>query len=242
MSAHLIIDGRAASLSEKAYADFHGKSIFTTLRTRQREILLWQRHWQRLSEHARFFGYELPDEKLVLNLFNENLTKEDQKLRIIVADRRYALTIEPYIHPPSHIYEGVSVMTSSWQVHPQLARFKTANYLPYAYALREAEAANAFEALLPDGNGFIVDGSRTSLMHFDGTTLTSLLGGLEGCMREEVLAFAQKKGISVDKRYFCFRDITHQLLLTSSLLGVVPVNQIQFTKVSELVDAFRLDS
>lgn len=240
----LVIDGRAASLAERSYADFHGHSVFTTMRSKDKEPLLWSRHWQRLCAHASFFGFAVPPEQQIYRLLTSELAQKgvDQKIRIILAANRFAIACEPYEPPTSAIYSGVSVVISAMQVHPQLARYKTGNSLPYALAFKEAEKKGAFEALLCNNDDFVVDGSRTSIMLFDGETLTSLSGGLDGCMREQALEYARKRGVKIEQRLVKRHELSGHMLLANSLIGVVPVGAVNCDFIANLVSHFRMDS
>ena len=63
----LLINGRLSSISECKFADFHGNSIFTTLRTHAGKPCFFDEHWQRMIDHAAFFRYALPDKALILS-------------------------------------------------------------------------------------------------------------------------------------------------------------------------------
>jgi 4-amino-4-deoxychorismate lyase len=239
----LIINGKKASIHQEEWAHFHGHSVFTTLRSYQCKPLLWKRHWSRLNAHAQFFGYTIPDEKTIFEqVLCELAGPLEQKIRIIIAHRHYALTFEPYEPPPPSIYDGVTTIISTMRPHPQLATFKTGNYLPYAMALKEAKNQGAFEALMLDEEGHLIDGARSSIMSCDGKSLVALDGGLQGCMREEVLEYAHLQGIIVGRQKCKLQQISGQLMLANSLMGVVPVGNIAFDMVYHLVKHFQMNA
>lgn len=240
--SQLFIDGQAATLSQTQFASFHGHSVFTTLRVHQRRLLLWHRHWQRFKDHAQFFNFHVPHEDNVLALIAPNLRDNDQKLRLIATASSYAITIEDYPPPSETIYRGVDITFSSWQPHQQFARFKTGNSLPYFLAQQHALDKGTFEALLTNHDGFVVDGSRTSVLHYDGTTMTALDGGLDGVMRDFVLTRCETHGISSRKAYLRRDDLRHQILLTNSLIGIVPVLPLRCANVSTIVEMFRMEN
>jgi 4-amino-4-deoxychorismate lyase len=237
----LIINGVSASVDQKLYSTFHGHSVFTTLRSKKGSLVFWPEHWLRLSTHAQYFDFSLPKEDQILDVIEPYLlqSEQDQKIRIIIGAQGYGVTLEDLSPPDQGIYEGVKIILSSMQVHPQLARFKTANYLPYSLALKEALKAGAFEALLTNSDGFVVDGSRTSLMLFKGNKLVLLEGGLVGVMREKAAAFAESCGLSVAREMLGFKDLDGQLLLANSLIGVVAVGSPLHPFVIKLIEYFR---
>ncbi len=234
----LYIDGKLASLDQKNYANFHGNSVFTTLRSKARELLYWDLHWRRLSEHADYFGYTMPKESEVLDLLRKNI-EADKKLRVIVSQNNYAITCEPYSAPSDEIYLGVKVIYSDITIHPVLGRFKTGNSLPYFLAQRQAQRAGAFEGLLLDCDGFVVDGSRTSLMMVKDQTIYSLMGGLDGVMRQAVIMWAKSVGIKCEEVKVKPHEISGSLLLANSLMGVVPVDSVSCEISRALVQEFR---
>lgn len=240
----LFINGHEASIDETRLASFHGNSVFTTMRSKNKEPLLWRAHWQRLSSHAKYFAYALPEERRVLDLIMKELdvANENQKIRVLLNTRDFALTFEPYEAPQSNIYEGVHVRFSEQKLHPEFKSFKTGNSLPYQRAQAEAVHNGVFESFLCDADGHVVDGSRTSIMLFDGSSLLSLKGGLKGIMREEVLAFARREKIPTAAVFLRAAELKGQLMLTNCLIGVVPVGHERYPEVAKLVDFFRMDA
>lgn len=240
----LVINGRKANVDVRRYASFHGSSIFTTLRSKNKKPLLWPAHWQRLKHHAAYFSYAMPSENDALEQIEQALNEcsLDQKIRVILESQDYALSFEPYEAPLSTIYDGVSIRYSKAKLHPELKQFKTGNSWPYQKALAEAKQHAVFESLLCDNKGFVVDGSRTSIMYFDGTTLFSLEGGLAGIMREEALSFAKQCGVLIKRSYLKPHDLLKgQVMIANCLLGVVPVGPILYDIVLKLVKHFRMD-
>jgi len=238
----LIINDLEILSPPKEYASFHGTSIFTTMRTCNKNILLWPRHAERLATHATYFGFKNPGcEYLKARILRILRTKTcEQKIRVILSDTNWALNFEDLELLDSNIYNGVDIYISSYQTHPQLRFFKTSNRLPYMLAAKEAQQQGAFEALLLDSHGFISDGSRTSLMLYDGQSLVALKGGLEGCMRQEVLEYAKSLGVNIKYAYKKAQELDGQLLLANSIIGVVPVGDIKYDFVSHIINYFRV--
>ena len=183
---------------------YHGLSVFTTLRVERGEALWLEEHLYRLRRHAAALGLPYPGDGVFLRDL-EALKKEFShlpclRLRFTVGEGVWLSEARPYTPPPLAAYEeGVKVVLTPYRVHPDLARFKTGNYLPYRLALKEAEGQGAFEGLLQDGEGYVVDGSRTSpLLYRDGALLL-LEGGLEGITREKVAQAARELGLRVER-------------------------------------------
>jgi branched-subunit amino acid aminotransferase/4-amino-4-deoxychorismate lyase len=240
---NLFINGQAGTANQNDFLLFHGRSVFTTLRSRDKKLVLWPQHWARLENHARYFSFQLPSEKIVLDCLDKNLAlkNSDQKIRVMLAENEWAFSLEDYQAPSSEIYEGVRVHFSQELIHPVLGRFKTACYLPYALALREAQQALAFEGILKNHEGMVVDGARSSILLFEHNCLTVLLGGLDGIMREEAVHFSRKSGVTIVRKELKENELKGQMLLANSLFGIVPVGAPQEPFVRELIAYFRMD-
>lgn len=235
----VISNGIVASDTQVLYRDMHGTSIFTTILVRHGKPQLWPLHWQRLTGHAQHFGYSIPPEQELLQTIEHYTPTHYAKARILINQSSWAQTLDAYEPPSASVYDGVSVIYSSIRPHPQLGMFKTTSYLPYALAHQEAVDKGVFEALMCNDQGYVVDGSRTSLLLYDGVVMTSLLGGLEGCMRQSILAYAQQQGIATTQAYLKPHELRGQLILSNSLIGAVPVGPIDYAFVQKVVNHFR---
>lgn len=239
----LYINGETVNFAQEQFLSFHGNSVFTTFHSSQLHSPLGEKHWQRLASHAAFFDYHLPNRKLLFDKIEDilNTCKVPQKIRIILSKENFALCFDDFVKPDSEIYKGVKLIKSDYQVHPQLASFKTGNYLPYELAHKQALKACAFEAYLTDQHGHLVDCSRSSPMVFNEEGLISLQGGLLGTMREEILDFAKKQGLFTSEQSLLPHKIKGQILIANSLFGLVPVGKPQCAIVEQLIEEFRMD-
>ncbi len=205
-------------------ATLHGLSAFTTVRTRHGQPLLLQQHLARLAGTCALLGLEAPDTLLpTLEAMPWGL------LRLTVTDTGTFWSHRP-LPPLAVAAGGAHVWISGQQVHPQLGRHKTGNYLPYVLARREAEARGAFEGLLSDTAGLIVDGGRSGLLlrvggQSGGQSGSQFLvpdGGLSSVTRAAWLAelgvAAQVSPVSLE----LLRKAEH-LWLCGAGMGVVPV-------------------
>jgi 4-amino-4-deoxychorismate lyase len=237
----LFINNRPMRIEQKLWACFHGHSVFTTFRSKHKEILLWPLHWHRLIAHAKFFDFFIPSEQEVLYRLKKEIKKGDRKFRVILSDKHYAITSEAYEPPASVIYSGVKVHYSGITTHKTLGHYKTGNSLPYKLAYAEAIKNQAFEGLLLDSDGFLVDGSRTSLILIKDQTIYSLTGGLDGCMRKALNLWAKDQGLKCEDIKLKPQDLNGSLLLANSLLGIIPVDRIKCDLALTVVEQFRMD-
>lgn len=206
---------------------YHGLSVFTTLRVEGGEPLWLEEHLFRLRRHAAALGLPYPGDRVFLEdleALKELSLWPCLRLRFTVGEGVWLSEARPLTPPPPAAYhEGVRVHLTRHRVHPDLARYKTGNYLPYRLAWQEAQERGAFEGLLLDPWGRVVDGSRTSPLLYREGTLYLLEGGLEGITREKVAVAARELGLKVQRVYLRPKELQAAFLLAGSGVGLVPV-------------------
>lgn len=130
--------------------------------------------------------------------------------------------------------EGVHVISLEYERY--LPQAKTLNMLPSYLAHRKAKQNNAYEALLIDSEGRIVEGTKTNFFAVCGETIhtppDSLV--LQGVTRSIVLHLAQSAGFTVSHEMIDIKNLPDcdGAFLTSTSAKVLPVRS---------VDAFRFD-
>ncbi|MGQ9735540.1 MAG: aminotransferase class IV [Thermaceae bacterium] len=199
---------------------FLGFSVFTTVRL-QDEPLWLSEHLDRLKAHAEALGLSYPGHRV----FERDLARLKGPLlvRLMVGEGGYLTEGRPFKPPPAEAYQkGVWVHLSRQRTHPHLGQYKTGAYLPYLLAQKEAQAVGAFEALLLDPYGFLVDGSRTSPLFYHDGVFYLPEGGLEGITRRKVLEKAVKEGFRVVRRRM--RQGIGALFLAGTGVGLLPTS------------------
>ncbi len=200
-------------------ATLHGLSAFSTVRTRHGQSLLLQKHLARLAATCAFLGLPEPASDLpALSPLPWGL------LRLTVtADGTFWTHRE--LRPPTVPAQGAEVWLSGVQVHPQLGRHKTGNYLPYLLAGRGAEARGAFEGLLTDGAGTVVDASRSGLLLRQGGEYLMPGGGLPSVTRAAWLAELGREASVVPVSPELLAGVNH-VWLCGAGIGIVPVGRV----------------
>ena len=216
-----LLNGTPLALALPEAFLYHGASVFTTLRAEGGRPLWLEEHLARLRRHALALGLSYPGDEAFLEDLEALLRAFPKapclRLRFTVGEGVRLSEVRPYAPLPLSLYrEGV-------RVRPDLARYKTGNYLPYRLALEEARKEGAFEGLLLDAFGHVVDGSRTSPLLFREGTLYLLEGGLEGITREKVAEAARGLGLRVERGLFRPEGLRGHLLLAGSGVGLLPV-------------------
>lgn len=124
---------------------YHGASVFTTLRVEGGVPLWLEAHLSRLHRHASALGLTYPGDRAFLEDVEKLLAAFPQapclRVRLTLGPGVRLAEARPYTPLPLSLYrEGVRAVLTPYRVHPDLARYKTGNYLPYRLAQGWAEA------------------------------------------------------------------------------------------------------
>ncbi len=149
------------------------------------------------------------------------------------------ITASPY-EPPGESVAAVLLTDFRIDSRSPLAGLKSLCYQTNRLALREAEARGAFEALLLNEHGRLAEGSRSNLVLVlpEGIfTPPESEGCLPGTVRRRLL----ERG-AIRERPLTLEDLAaaRGLLLTNSLIGVLPVSRIDGREISVAPEAARL--
>jgi len=201
----------------------HGRTVFTTVRTQGGAPLLWASHVARLS--ASCDALRLPDPTPTAGEVLRCLQPlPEGRLRLTVGASGAWFSHAPLARV-SHA--AVRVHVTDVQVHPQFARHKTGNHLPYALASAQAVDAGAFEGWLVDAAGNVVDGARSGLLleTRDGYVVPS--GGLPSVTRAALLDELQ---LPVTERRVHVSELgrVRRAWIMGSGVGVLPVASLSW--------------
>jgi len=148
---------------------------------------------------------------------------------------------------PSHIWDVTAVpqYPQDWYSHgvvvrvcdirlseqPRLAGIKHLNRLENVLAAAESGAADSAEGLLLDGQGRVIEGTRSNLFLLcDGCLITPQLHrcGVAGVQRDRVLAYARAQGMMVQIRDVMLAEVywADEVFLVNSVFGVWSVREL----------------
>ena len=192
-----------------------GYGLIETLRVRQGRIPFLERHLARLAGSIAALGLPRPaqDPAALLRPFAGT---EDAVLRLEVCDARAALTVRelPPLFPPA-----VITASEPHQPYPH----KTTLRDRFADAAREAEIAEADDALLVTHDGAVAEGTVWSVFWWEAGHLRTPgleLGILPGIGRAHVIELAKEVE---EGRYSREALAGRSLFLTNGVRGVVPL-------------------
>lgn len=171
--------------------------IFETLRVEQNQCALLARHSGRLKHSAQALNLPLHDGFAAqIDDYLAQMPSETQRLKIaLLPENKGELT---FSHAPLAELQGRQSVILSDDVLPgrdTLRRFKTTRRTRFDHAWQRAAAQGAFDALLFNSDGLLLEGGRSNVfVKIDGTWHTPALDLdiLNGIMRQAVLADPQR--------------------------------------------------
>ena len=232
-----------------------GDGLFETLLVQADRVLDQAAHLDRLEASARALGF--PDfarrrgevAAAIDALLAEEPSAPRRVLRVTFtagAGRgllrpsggrgRLVVSIGACPPPPSSVS---AVLLDTPRVDPlcPTSGHKTTSALRWVLARDEARRRGAAVALVRCVDGDVVEGDAANLFLFDGEMLVTPpldRGVLPGIQRARLLRAARVQGVDVEERPIAARELRSAggLFLTSSLIGVVPVVELDGVPVA----------
>jgi branched-subunit amino acid aminotransferase/4-amino-4-deoxychorismate lyase len=242
-----IVPEQEIGISPEDAGFLFGDGLFETLRVdagRTRDV---EAHLDRLLDGLQRIGIDLPEDREDLQRALSTIAKDAPRplarMRITVTrgsrghggDPTRLISTVAYQPPREDQYRhGVAVRLLPRYVidsRNPLADLKSLCYQTNRLALREAESQGAWEALLINERGRLVEGSRSNLALVlpDGVfTPPRTDGCLPGTVRRRLLESGEirERPLAPDDL-----DTAREVLLMNSLIGVLPVSRINSREV-----------
>lgn len=226
------------SISDRGF--LQGDGLFETLRVEAGVLVDMPAHLDRLWSGLSWLHMEIPEsrERLARAIVSVTTLSLAPVARARVTVSRGVAGSEPTrlvtCSPYSDLGRGVrargvpAVLDRDLRVLPDdpLTRIKSLSYQRYAEALRRAEKRDAFEALLFNQRGRLAEGSRCNVIaRIDGSLITPPVedGCLPGTVRRRLLESGRVIEGAITRQQLAIAD---ELVLTNSLIGVVPVARL----------------
>lgn len=231
----LVIE-QGVAISPEDAGFLSGDGLFETLRADGGRLRDVESHLDRLERGLKQIDLPIPEDSAALAAALEEVAgdgpRPTARLRLTVSRGvegvpTRLVTARPYDPPSSEAYEkGVAaVLLPNLRVDSRgpLAGLKSLARHSNALALRRAESTGAFEALLLNERGRLVEGSRSNVvLVLQGEAWTSPLA--DGCLPGTVRRRLLERGLLAE-RSLTRADLqsADEILLTNSLVGVLPV-------------------
>ncbi len=256
LNSRLVPDNAATvSVFDRGFA--YGDSLIETMKILNGRPVFFNEHFQRLHSSIGEAGYDvtldaegLRNQALSLVELND---VSDGRLRIQLSrgtpsapagiditdelTPALVLTAEPFPGYPEELYQEGALCATVNANRGHYARLKTASLFSTVLARLETVKAGAWEAVFTGGHGSMLEGSFTNIFFHTGGRL--LTAGeeqpiLPGVTRGKVIEVAESAGINVSyeaPRIGELRSGEDAAYITSSLLGICPVRQIDQKKL-----------
>ncbi|MBI3453682.1 MAG: aminotransferase class IV, partial [Rhodospirillales bacterium] len=134
-------------------------------------------------------------------------------------------------HPAKYAEEGVKAVAVR-DIRWGRCDIKSVSLLPNVLAKQQAKESGAYEALLVDRDGMLIEGSSTNvwMVSGDGKLVTCPANGaiLNGITRLTVIDIARREGLDLVERPFSLAEAlaAREVFITSTSSYVMPVTQI----------------
>src|SRR5438876_8305885 len=203
--------------------DKAGYELIETMRVREERIPFLERHLARLGRSLGELGLPKPSQDIPA-LVRPFAATGDAVLRVEVRDGRASVTVRelPSVAPPV-----VITASEPHQPYPH----KTTERDCFTDAGKEAEVAEADDALLLTPEGWVAEGTVWTVFWWDGAavhTPAPELGILHGIGRARVPELVQRVG---EGRYPRQAIEGKRLFSTNAVRGVVPIGSLDGVRV-----------
>jgi branched-chain amino acid aminotransferase len=239
----------ALSLKDRSY--LYGEGLFETMKAEKGFIPFLQEHLSRLfggvdllnlnvsislpklefSIEQTLLHNHLKDAYIRVNLSQESEEHGDfhpgQKTNL-------AIIVKPLKKAPARLYRqgATAKIYGGFRIHPDVfCAIKSANYLRYLLARRDAEKAGADEALLLNTQGRLVEGATTNFFLHDGSRwITPPLaeGPLAGVTRGVLLDMMRKNDVPVEEKAIAVEELrgAAEAILTNAIREIIPLSRV----------------
>jgi branched-chain amino acid aminotransferase len=254
-----IVDREHATVSVLDRGFLYGDSVFEAFRTYRGVPLFLPEHLERLAASCAAVAMPFPPAREIADATLATIAAAeaadpahgDSYVRVIVSRGEGEIGLDPALAEGSGPRLVVLVMTAklpSRELYAEGAKLeivgsrrsprhamdpkvKSSNYLNNVLALAEARKTGAYEAVMLDREGRILEGSTSNVfLARGGTLITPALevGILEGITRRHVLELARVAGITVTEARPLPEDLetADEAFITSSIRGVLPMTRV----------------
>jgi branched-chain amino acid aminotransferase len=249
-----ISDERGAVISVFDRGFLYGDSVYEVARTSGGHPVDLERHLERLARSAAAIGMQAPPRETLVAAVRRTLEaagNRESYLRVIVtrgggeigldpamAERpRLIVIVKELALPDARLYaSGCDVALVAVRRNPRRAldpSVKSGNYLNNILALAEARREAAYESVMLNPDGRLVEGSTSNVFLAPaggGGVVTPAFedGLLDGITRRRVLELAVEAGIPAAEAHLGADDLlgAAEAFLTSSIRGILPIARV----------------
>lgn len=238
---------------ESVFNRIHKAPIYEVVRVVDKKALFLEDHLQRMFKSADLIQYDVGFTKEVIESYvRECIELNDirsNNIKLVTVeddnDKKLFLVypIQSFYPPKSYYEEGVKTIIFKHTRDNPNAKIQHSDFKE---RVKDAmDSNNAFEALLVDSEGFILEGSRSNMfyvLHGELCTAPSNLV-LLGITRKHIISLAEKMGFSPVERKLHTDDLKNieGLFISGTSTGVLPVSRIGDLQIPTMKNKIILD-
>ncbi len=223
----------------------YGFGVYESIRVVKDQIKYIEQHIERLMHSARVIELEhqftSADIRKYIEQLVEKVDSDAFNLKLLLIGGRnahdanfYALPLAPTF-PNRKLYkQGAHAITIEYERY--LPGAKTLNMLPSYLAYRDAKKQDAYDAILVNSSGEMLEGTRTNLFALKDSTLYTppVEEVLEGVTRMNAIACAQENGFTIAEKPLRLKAISDydSFFLTSTSSKIMPLRSINSTQLT----------
>lgn len=228
------------------FAVRYGAACFETMLARNGVVFRLDDHYRRLVAGLRGMGAVPPSRQLVQEAVDATLAANgltDGSLRLevsagsghtpdldVASEPLLTVTAGPLTMPGAP--PRLRIVSVRLDGRRPLAEAKTANFLGYLLARREARQAGADDALLLNHEDEVAEAATSNIFLVLRDVLVTpepAAGAIAGITRAAVIEVAHSAALPVEERRVTLHDLARAdaVLLTSSVVGILPVARIE---------------
>ena len=243
LGKHAIVNGNLVEATEATLPVYdrelqHGFGVYESLRIIRGKIVYPEDHILRLfhSANGLQLRHRFTTEQILawLRLLVEADGIEEATVRILMMggpEARLFITASPMLSYPQSFYlEGVKAV--SYHGERFLPQYKTCSLLMNYLALREAGSVGAFEALLNNKGGSILEGTRSNAFATEGDVVYTAATEevLEGVTRDKIIKAVSELGYRIVFEAPKLREVLEgrfdELFISSTSMGAMPLRAL----------------
>jgi 4-amino-4-deoxychorismate lyase len=219
----------------------YGDGVFTTMLVDDSQLVLWDLHWQRLTQSLHRLQMPALDESMVKRQAEQAITAPSQVVKLLISrgqgGRGYSPAgfSQPLVYVSTsampdyqrHRQQGIHLGVAKLQLatQPLLAGIKHTSRLETVLLKAEAEQSGFDDLLVCDQRGYATELCAANLFFkLNGQWCTPTLdqAGVEGVMRQWLL---QQLDIQQGHYPLTILEQATAMFASNALMGVVPVQQ-----------------
>jgi len=221
-----------------------GDGLFETIRFENRKLFLLGKHLKRLHAslnaiHIRLKSSSTEIQELMTKIIQKNELKSGL-LRLMITRGnvkgppwKYSgpasiyINIRPLSPEPVLPVKVIFYPEAKYPIVRYTPAIKSLNYLGNMLAKKDADAANAFEPVFYNGDGFITECAIRNIFFIQGKTLYTPgknLGVLPGVMRDTTMSIANKLDLTIKEENISIDSINEmdEAFISSIGIGLLP--------------------